>query len=132
MDTLESLPLPHRRSCHEDPEIVHHIQSLASVYTETCGTNTTKAYLSELKQLAKLSGKHFEDTLREELSRISDSVTDQPVVEDSDLPLDPGRPSLLCESSEMPHDGLQADSCRPLEGSGYHTPTQIEVSVVPL
>lgn len=128
MEALGSLPLPHHRSCHGDPEIIHHIQSLAGVYTETCGTNTTKAYLSELKELAKLSGKHFEDILREELSRISDTVTDQPVVGDSDLPLDPGRPSLLCESAEMPHDGLQADSCRPLEGSGYHTPKQTEVS----
>lgn len=124
MAALESLPLPHRRSCHGDPEIVHHLQSLASVYTETCGTNTTKAYLSELKQLAKLSGKHFEDILREELSRISDSVTDQPVLKDSDLPLDPERSSLLCESAEMPHDGLQADPSRPLEGSEYHTPKQ--------
>ncbi len=102
MEALGSLPLPHRRSCHGD----HHIQSLTNVYTETCGTNTTKAYLSELKQLAKLSGKHFEDILREELSRIGETVTDQPGVEDSDLPLDPGMPSLLCESAEMPHDSL--------------------------
>lgn len=56
MTALEALPLPPHRTCHGNPEVFNHTQSLASMYSETCGTTTTKAYLSELKKLAMLRG----------------------------------------------------------------------------
>lgn len=121
MAALESLPLPHHRPCHGDPEITHHIQSLGSVYSEKCGTSTTKAYLSELKKLAKLSGKQFEDVLKDELSRISESVMDGSVLDALDSPLDSGRPSLPGKSTEMPSDGLKSDLHGLSEATGLHT-----------
>lgn len=54
VEALSSLGLPFHRPCLGDPTVIHHIQSLASLYSKTRGTTTTKAYLSELKELAKL------------------------------------------------------------------------------
>lgn len=63
---LEADVLPCRRPCAANPEVIHHIQSLASVYTSDAGTSATNTYLSGLKDLAKLSGREFGDILREE------------------------------------------------------------------
>lgn len=71
---LETSILPYRRPCVSKPEIIHHIQSLASVYTGDVGTSATTTYLSGLRDLAKLSGREFGDILREELARISESI----------------------------------------------------------
>lgn len=119
MAALESLPLPHHRPCHGNPEIVHHIQCLAGVYSETCGTSTTEAYLSELKQLAKLSGKQFEDVLKDELSRISESVMDRSVLDVLDSPLDSEMPSLPGKKAEMASDGFQSDLHGLPEAKGF-------------
>lgn len=49
IEALSSLGLPLHRSCLGDPTVIHHIQSLAGLYSKTRGTTSTKAYLSELK-----------------------------------------------------------------------------------
>lgn len=91
--------------------MIHHIQSLADLYSKTRGTTTTKAYLSELKESAKLSGRQFEDVLHEELSRISDSVTAKSVRDDSDPQMDPEEPCLPCGPAISPSKGIQTDLC---------------------
>ncbi|KAL1273135.1 hypothetical protein QQF64_028997 [Cirrhinus molitorella] len=122
LTALEALPLPYRKHCQENPEIVYQIQSLAKVYSDSCGSTTTKSYLSELKQLAKLSGKEFADILKDELSRISDSVTDQPVL-DVDPLLDSQRPSPPCEPKEVSSNEFQRDSHRFPENAGVSPQT---------
>ncbi|XP_076141691.1 zinc finger CCHC domain-containing protein 18-like [Alosa pseudoharengus] len=87
MEALEKLPLPYHRACEGNPEIVHHIHSLSAVYAKTKGTASTKAYLDELTDLAKLSGRGVEEILREELSRISDSVGSKRRTDDNTEPL---------------------------------------------
>lgn len=85
---LEADVLPCRRPCAANPEVIHHIQSLASVYTSDAGTSATNTYLSGLKDLAKLSGREFGDILREELARISKSIRTETPLEISEEPVE--------------------------------------------
>lgn len=57
-----------------DPEVVYHIQSLASVYSTEVSASVTAAYLTDLRDLARRSSRSFEDILRAELARIGESV----------------------------------------------------------
>lgn len=70
--------LPLDRSCSADPEVVHRIQNLASVYTTEVSASTTADYLTGLKDLAKLSNRPFEDILREELAKMGALVGGKP------------------------------------------------------
>lgn len=85
---LETTRLPYRRPCVAKPEVIHHVQSLASVYISDVGTSTTETYLSGLKDLAKMSGMDFGDILRKELARISESISTETPVETSGVPVE--------------------------------------------
>ncbi|KAK0131129.1 hypothetical protein N1851_034178 [Merluccius polli] len=85
---LETTRLPYRRPCVTKPEVIHHVQSLASVYTSDVGTSATETYLSGLKDLAKMSGMDFGDILRKELARISESVSTETPVDTSETPVE--------------------------------------------
>ncbi|XP_077393810.1 uncharacterized protein LOC144031003 [Festucalex cinctus] len=76
VQSLETL-LPINRPSSEDPTVIHHVKTLASVYSCTAGTGITHTFLSELKDIAKLSGMSFEDILREELTRITKTIGEQ-------------------------------------------------------
>lgn len=74
---LETTGLPYQSPCVAKPEVIHCVQSLASVYTSDVGISATDTYLSGLKELAKVSGMDFGEILRTELARISESITDE-------------------------------------------------------
>lgn len=57
-----------------NPNIVHHIQLLSELYTADRGSTLTQTYLSELKDVAQLSGADFEKVLLDELARIQEST----------------------------------------------------------
>ena len=83
-DAVQALEpiLPLHRTSSSDPTVVHHVKTLASVYSSKAGTETTHTFLSELKSIAKMSGKSFENILQEELTRITRSLAKEaPVVE---------------------------------------------------
>ena len=86
--TLETNVLPYQRPCAANPEVIHHVQSLANVYTSDAGTSATNTYLSGLKDLADLSGREFVDILREELARISKSIRTETPLEISEEPVE--------------------------------------------
>lgn len=76
VETLEkSLPLD--RLSDSDKNVIFHVEALASVYSSTKGTDLTKAFLSNLQNIAKLSGKSFEHLLRDELARITGLIKEQ-------------------------------------------------------
>nr|XP_054600512.1 zinc finger CCHC domain-containing protein 12-like [Nothobranchius furzeri] len=58
----------------DDPRVRYHIQALNDVYTRTIGGSFTETYLNDLKGLAKLSGKDFEEVLKEVMSTIGKSI----------------------------------------------------------
>ncbi|XP_052441706.1 adenylate cyclase type 1-like [Carassius gibelio] len=67
-------------------DVTYHIRALASVYTPVASKTATQTYLSELKDIAKHTGKDFTAVLREELSIISESVDlDQSETQDEDI-----------------------------------------------
>lgn len=81
VETLEE-SLPFDRVSDANPEIVHHVDALANVYSAEKGTGITGSFLSELKGMAKLSGKSFETVLQDELNRITNLVgTPKPTAE---------------------------------------------------
>lgn len=75
-DAVEVLErdLPLDRTSDKDGNVVFHIETLASVYSEQKGTGLTKTFLSELQNIAKLSGRSFEDVVHDELARIAGVV----------------------------------------------------------
>lgn len=82
-DAVEALEpvLPLERVSSTNPSITHCVKTLASVYSSRVGTKTTHTFLSELKGIAKMSGKSFEDILREELNRITTTLSEEAPVE---------------------------------------------------
>lgn len=70
---LEEL-LPLSKPSDANAEIIHHVEALSSVFSCKKGTGITHTFLSELEGVAKLSGKSFEDVLRDELARITEVV----------------------------------------------------------
>lgn len=87
VEGLEPL-LPYRHTLKGDPSVVYNVQTLSSVYTSRLGSSATKTYLTELKELAKLSGKGYEAVLREMMMQISSDVENmQPADEPSPLAL---------------------------------------------
>ena len=73
---VESLELPMHRISDADPEIVHEVHALASAYSTDKGSVLTGKFLSDLKNMAKISGKSFEQILKDELARITDAVSE--------------------------------------------------------
>ena len=71
---IESLILPFDRTSEANPKIVHHVHALANVYSTEKSTVLTDKFLSDLKAMAKISGKSFEQLLRDGLTRITDVV----------------------------------------------------------
>lgn len=66
--------LPYRLDSKTENDVTFHIRALASVYTPVASKTATKTYLTELKDIAKQTGKDFATVLREELSLISETV----------------------------------------------------------
>lgn len=88
----ESLPLDKQSDSNCD--VVFHIDALASVYSCERGSGLTKTFLSDLQNIAELSGKSFEHVLRDELTRITDFVGRLGQSEESEIP-----PSAVPEES---------------------------------
>lgn len=72
--------LPLHRASSSNPSITYHVKTLASVYSSKVGTETTHSFLSELKNIAKMSGKPFENILQEELARITKTLAEDTAV----------------------------------------------------
>lgn len=109
--TMQSLlpSLPHRLNSKTRTDVTYHIRALASVYTPVASKTATQTYLSELRDIAKLTGKDFAAVLREELSVISESVDlDQSETQDVDKeqnsPDTPGQygPENAAQESPLP------------------------------
>lgn len=66
--------LPYRFNSKTKTDVTYHIRALANVYTPVVSKAATQTYLSELKDIAKQTGKDFAAVLREELSLISETV----------------------------------------------------------
>lgn len=119
---LETSVLPYRRPCDTKPEVIHHVQSLASVYTSDVGISATNTYLSGLKDLAKLSGRDFGDILREELARISESIRAETPVETSENSVETEPPLTQNDIQDTAPSfvsgptGVSQTSCRPQIG----------------
>lgn len=86
--------LPIDKTSDSNCDVVFHIDALASIYSCERGSGLTKTFISDLQNIAKLSGKSFEHILRDELARITDFV------------------GGLCQSeeSEIPHSAVPAES----------------------
>lgn len=80
VETLKSV-LPFERASSTLAGVTYRVKALDSVYTSAAGTDTTHTFLSELKNIAKMSGTSFEDLLREELSRITRTLTEETQIE---------------------------------------------------
>lgn len=62
LQSLSSI-LPYKLASKTQTDITYHIKTLASVYTPEVSQSATRMYLSELKEIAKQSGKDFADVL---------------------------------------------------------------------
>lgn len=76
VEALENV-LPLDRPSDTNSEVIHHVEALSNVFSCNKGTGITHTFLSSLKNVAKLSGKSFEDVLRYELTRITEAVGEQ-------------------------------------------------------
>lgn len=68
--------LPFDRTSDANPDI-YRVDALANVYSVARGQGITGLFLSELRQMAKLSGKSFEQVMHKELTRINEVVGEQ-------------------------------------------------------
>lgn len=66
--------LPYTHELKDNPDVKYYVQALASVYTTKVGGSVTKTYLDEIKKLAKLSGRGFEEVLKDMMSEISETI----------------------------------------------------------
>lgn len=80
--------LPYRLNSKANTDVTYHIRALANVYTPVASKTATQTYLSELKDIAKRTGKDFAAVLREELSLIGETVDlDHSELQDEDAEL---------------------------------------------
>lgn len=77
--------LPLDRKSDSDSNVIFHIEALASVYSSKKGTGLTTTFLSDLQNIAKLSGKPFEHIVRDELARIAGVVGEFCQIEQTEL-----------------------------------------------
>lgn len=73
MQALEPL-LPCTHPSSVGPEVTFLVRALASIYTQKVSSDVTQTYLDKLKGIAKLSGKDFEEVLKEVMSQIEESI----------------------------------------------------------
>lgn len=73
MEALAPL-LPYTYKLKEKPSVKYHVKVLVSVHTTKVGSSVTRSYLDEIKQLAKLSEKDFEEVLKAMMSEISEII----------------------------------------------------------
>lgn len=73
MQALEPF-LPYHQQLADDPNVTFYVRALAGLYTKAVGGTVTRSYLDEMRQLAKLSGKTFEEVFKEMMSEIGDSI----------------------------------------------------------
>lgn len=73
VETLKG-SLPFDRVCDGNADVVHHVDALSNVYSSEKGTGLTESFLTQLRDVAKHSGKSFEILLQNELARISELV----------------------------------------------------------
>lgn len=66
--------LPYVHPSAANPNVVLSVHALTNVYSQRVGGSVTDTYLSELWGIAKLSGKDFEEVLREVMTKIEKSV----------------------------------------------------------
>ncbi|GAA6084697.1 uncharacterized protein LOC109202349 [Tachysurus ichikawai] len=66
--------LPSTHELKDNPDVKYYVQALARVYTTKVGSSVTKACLDEIKRLAKLSGRGFEEVLKDMMSEISETI----------------------------------------------------------
>lgn len=109
--------LPLHRTSSANPSIIYHVKALASVYSSTTGTATTHTFLSELKSIAKMSGKPFEDILHEELSRITKSFAEEAPVAEVEAVQEPTI-QLSTEIAMTPSQTARAESHLTLTHTG--------------
>lgn len=62
--------LPYSYTTQGESPATYVVKTLSSAYTTKVGSNVTKTYLTELKQLAKESGKDYGEVLKEMMSQI--------------------------------------------------------------
>lgn len=154
VETLEK-DLPLDRTSDTDDNVVFHVEALSSVYSSEKGTDLTKTFLSDLQNIAKLSGKSFENLLHDELARITgllkerdesgrpqgtvvapaetatDSVspddTQMDSVNDEQRPLDPLSPPFRPMANAMP---IQLPVSSLLQTAEQFTPPEVQRVVV--
>lgn len=139
---LETIGLPYQRPCVTKPDVVHHVQSLASAYTRDVGASATDTYLEGLKDLAKRSGMDFGDILRRELSRISESISTETQIETRENPTETeppptqsdvqatapsfvSAPTEVSQAPYRPQTGIEVRDFPPPEGERgpFHLPS---------
>lgn len=101
--------LPYTHELKDNPDVKYYVQALASVYTTKIGCSVTKAYLDEIKKLAKLSGRGFEEVLKDMMSEISETIeTDG----SGDNEFGARQLNTSLDTFEPPHPQLLPDSSR--------------------
>lgn len=115
IDALTDL-LPYTYEVEGKPGVKYHVRALSSVYTAKVGGSATKSYLDEIKQVAKLSGKSFEEVLKSMMTEISEiigsSETDDECMLSSMQVDDPNRENQLhpsLETSEIARQQFSED-----------------------
>lgn len=135
IDALTDL-LPYAYEVEEKAGVKYHIRALSSVYSARVGGSATKSYLDEIKQVAKLSGKSFEEVLRSMMTEISEIIgnsgTDDECMLSSMQIDDPNREDQRHPSLETPEIARQRLSEDPPPvgmiqgGAGPHPPVDFE------
>lgn len=103
------------------PNLKYEIKALSSIYVQTVTSSATKGYMEELKRIAKLSGKSFEELLNEELSKCK-----EPVSQNED---DCGRTQPPTLANAMPETQPDFTSVNPVQGNQE---TRTDATFVPL
>lgn len=78
--------LPYTCIARGDPTVVYEVKTLSSTYATKVGSNVTKTYLAELKQLAKMSGKDYSEVLKEMMFHIGEDVEAMPATTEETSP----------------------------------------------
>lgn len=108
VEALEDV-LPMDRQCTSDSSIVHHVELLAKVYSCEKGTGITRTFLSQLKSMARRSGKSFEHILKEELARITDFVEEEGLEDERHTVQDAGLSVSPCVDSPQANKIRKSD-----------------------
>nr|XP_008283279.1 PREDICTED: uncharacterized protein LOC103359624 [Stegastes partitus] len=82
--------LPYKLPSKTHTDIFYHIDALSNVYTPVVSKTATQTYLTELRDIAKQTGRDFAAVLKEELSKISEAVDS----DDTDVQIEHMEPDL--------------------------------------